>query len=195
MSSRSSSRISDPSVVRLTNLVGAWTLAVADRITVAAAAAAGRGGQAPAALVALHEFAGGSTIDRLRDVLGISHSATVRLIDALAADGYVSRGHQPDDRRSVAVTLTPAGRRTATRIRTARAEAVRGVLEGLGKEQRGSLVRLSEALTEQLVDLKLSQRAGSEAPAGGWLCRLCDMKACGRPDGRCPAARRASLRA
>jgi hypothetical protein len=59
---------------------------VADRVTAAAAVAAGRGGQAPAALVALHEFAGGGTIDQLRQVLGISHSTAVRLIDSLVAD-------------------------------------------------------------------------------------------------------------
>ena len=91
MSSKSRSRTADASIARLTNLVGAWSLAVADRVTAAAAAAAGRGGQAPAALVALHEFADGSTIDHLRQVLGISHSATVRLIDGLDADGQVKR--------------------------------------------------------------------------------------------------------
>jgi MarR family transcriptional regulator, negative regulator of the multidrug operon emrRAB len=190
MSSRSLSQTSDPSVARLTNLVGAWTLAVADRLTAAAATAAARGGQAPAALVALHEFASGRTIDELRGVLGISHSATVRLIDALVADGQVSRTHHTTDRRSVALTLTPAGHRTARRILAARHQAVHDALAGLSEPEQRSLLRLAETLTGQLVDLKLDERARPKAPPSGWLCRLCDFNACGRPDGHCPAAQR-----
>ena len=167
---------------------------MADRVTAAAAAAAGRGGQAPAALVALHEFAAGSTIDQLRQVLGISHSTTVRLVDGLVADGHVSRGHHTDDRRSVALTLTPAGRRTARRILAARRDAVHGALAGLSEPERRSLMRLAEALTAQLVDLKMDERAPGNAPSSGWLCRLCDFGACGRRDGLCPAAKRATAR-
>lgn len=194
MSSRSHSETGDPSAARLTNVVGAWTLAVADAVTAAAATAAGRGGQAPAALVALHEFASGSTIDQLRQVLGISHSATVRLINGLVADGHVSRAHHTDDRRSVALTLTPAGRRTARRIRAARREALQGTLEGLSEQERRSLMHLVERLTGQLVDLKLDERARGNAQSSGWLCRLCDFDACGRPDGLCPAAERVRAR-
>ena len=194
MSSRSPSGASDPSFARLTNVVGAWALAVADGVTAAAATAAGRGGHAPAALVALHEFATGSTIDQLRQVLGISHSTTVRLIDSLVADGHVSRTQHTDDRRSVALTLTPAGRRTARRILAARREALQGTLDRLSEQERRSLMRLAEALTGQLVDLKLDQRARGDAPSSGWMCRLCDFDACGRPDGLCPAAKRVRAR-
>lgn len=194
MSLSSRSRKTDPSVARLTNLVGAWSLAVADRVTVAAATAAGRGGQAPAALVALHEFAAGSTIDHLRQVLGISHSTAVRLIDGLVADGHVTRALHTDDRRSVALTLTPAGRRAARRILAARRDAVHGTLAGLSEQEQHSLMRLAEVLTAQLVDLKLGERARGSAPSSAWLCRLCDFGACGRPDGLCPAAQRTRAR-
>ncbi|HUA49453.1 MAG TPA: MarR family transcriptional regulator [Solirubrobacteraceae bacterium] len=191
MSSKSRSLTADPTSDRLTNLVGAWSLGVADLVTSAAAAAAGRGGQAPAALVALHEFADGSTIDHLRRVLGISHSAAVRLIDGLDADGLVRRAVNADDRRSVALTLTPRGRRTAQRVLNARHEAVHSTLEGLSEQEQRSLIRLAEVLSAQLVDLKLDERAQRGAPVSGWLCRLCDFDACGRPEGRCPAAARA----
>lgn len=194
MSSRSRSRTTDPSAARLTNLVAAWSLAVADRATAATVTAAGRGGQAPAALVALHEFAGGSTIDQLRQVLGISHSTTVRLIAGLVADGHVSRTHHTDDRRSVALTLTPKGRRMARRILATRRKAVQETLEGLSEQDRRSLMRLAEAMTGQLADLKLDDRARGNAASNGWLCRLCDFDACGRPDGLCPAAERVRAR-
>jgi DNA-binding MarR family transcriptional regulator len=145
--------------------------------------------------VALHEFAGGGTIDQLRQVLGISHSTAVRLIDSLVADGHVARTHQSDDRRSVALTLTPSGRRAARRVLAARREVVHGTLEGLSEHDRRSLMRLAEVLTAQLVDLRLAERAVESPRSSGWLCRLCDFGACGRPDGLCPAAKRARARA
>ncbi len=160
----------------------------------AAATAAGRGGQAPAALVALHEFAAGGTIDHLRRVLGISHSTAVRLVDGLVADGYVARALNADDRRSVTLTLTPAGRRAARRILAARQKAVHGTLQGLSERERRSLMRLAEVLTAQLADLKLDERAQGNASSSGWMCRLCDFVACGRPHDLCPAAQRARPR-
>jgi DNA-binding MarR family transcriptional regulator len=191
MRSKSSFPGADPELGRLTNLLGAWALAVSDRVTAAAAAAAGRGGQAPAALVALHQFAGGGTIEDLRQVLGLTHSAAVRLIDGLVADGYVARRQSRGDRRSVALALTPSGRAAARRILRARAQAVEGTLDGLTEAQRRSLTTLAERLTSDIVGLRLTERADGSPPAGGWLCRLCDFETCGRPAGRCPAAARA----
>jgi len=205
MSSRSSSRRPDPArgpvpsrdpeFARLSNLVGAWALAVADRIQAAANTAAGRGGQAPAALVALHEFAGGGTIEDLRRVLGLTHSAAVRLVDGLVADGHVTRGPGTADARSVAVILTAAGRAAARQILRARAEAVASTLDGLSQAQRRSLTTMAEHLTGDLAELRLEERRQGRPPTRGWLCRLCDFEACGRPDGRCPAAGRAAVTA
>jgi len=203
MSSRSSSRradpargssaSSDPEPGRLANLMGAWALGVADRIESAASTAAGRGGRAPAALVALHEFAGGGTIEDLRRVLGLTHSAAVRLVDALVADGHVTRRPGVGDARSVGVILTASGRAAAQRILRARAEAVEATLADLTQAQRGSLTALAERLTGDLADIRLDERREGRPPAGGWLCRLCDFEVCGRPVGRCPAAARAAV--
>jgi DNA-binding MarR family transcriptional regulator len=192
MSSSSSSPTADPDLARLANLLGAWSLAVSDRVTAAAAMAAGRGGQAPAALVALDQFADGRTIEELSAVLGLTHSATVRLVDGLVADGNVARRRRRGDRRAVAIRLTPRGRATARRIISARGEAVQEALEGLTATQRRSLTAMAERLTGDLATLRLEQRAAGELPAGGWLCRMCDFAACGRPEGRCPAAARAA---
>jgi DNA-binding MarR family transcriptional regulator len=192
MSSSSTSANADPSSRRLANLVGAWALAVADRLEAATTAAAGRGGRAPAALVALHEFAGGGTIDDLSRVLGLTHSATVRLVDALVDDGHVARRYRAGDRRSVALALTPSGRAAARRITQARARAVEATLEGLSEAQRRSLTTLAQRLTGDLAALRLEERRQDAPPPGGWLCRLCDFEACGRAEGRCPAAARAA---
>jgi MarR family transcriptional repressor of emrRAB len=193
MSSRSSSPKTDPASGegRLANLVGAWALAVADRLEAATSAAAGRGGQAPAALVALHEFAGGGTIDELSEVLGLTHSAAVRLVDVLVAKGHVARRPVARDRRAVSIVLTASGRAAARRIIRARAQAVEATLDGLTEAQRRSLTTLAERLTGDLTALRLDERRRGSAPSGGWLCRLCDFETCGRPEGKCPAARRA----
>jgi DNA-binding MarR family transcriptional regulator len=188
MSSSSSSPSADPELGRLANLLGAWSVAVSDRITAAAERAAGRGGQAPGALVSLEQFAEGSTIEQLSAVLGLTHSATVRLVDALVADGHVARRRSRGDGRAVAIRLTPSGRATARRIGRARSQAVQEVLGGLTDAQRRTLTAVAERLTGDLAALRLEQRAEGELPAGGWLCRLCDFGACGRPEGRCPAA-------
>lgn len=192
MSSSSSSASTDPTSQRLANLVGAWALAVADRLEAATAAAAGRGGRAPAALVALHEFAGGGTIDDLSRVLGLTHSAAVRLVDALVDDGHVVRRYRTGDRRSVALALTPSGRAAARRIIQARAQAVDATLDGLSDAQRRSMTKLVERLTGDVAALRLEARRQGATPSGGWLCRLCDFDACGRAEGRCPAATRAA---
>src|SRR5690242_16745337 len=97
----SSSPTAEADLARLANLLGAWSLAVSDRITAAAGVAAGRGGQAPAALVALDQFADGRTIEELSSVLGLTHSATVRLVDGLVADGNAARRRRSGDRRAV----------------------------------------------------------------------------------------------
>ena len=188
MSSRSSSPGADPDIARLSNLLGAWALAVSDCVGATAAASAGRGGQAPAALVALHQFAGGSTIEKLRQVLGLSHSAAVRLIDGLVADGHVARAQATDDRRSVTLTLTVSGRSAARRILAARHRAIHAMLERLTEAELRSLTGLAERLTRDVAELRVNERRQGAAPAGGWLCRLCDFRACGRSEGRCPAA-------
>src|SRR5918999_4957534 len=90
------------------NLLGALSLAVAERVEAATRAAAAHGGSAPAALAALDIFLGGSSIDTVRKPLGLTHSAAVRLVDRLEVAGLVRRGAGADG-RSGAVFLTPAG--------------------------------------------------------------------------------------
>ncbi len=169
------------------NLLAALSVAISDMLRVATDAAAGHSGAFPAALVALHEFAGGASIDKLRHVLGLTPSGAVRLVDRLEHDGLVDRGPGADN-RSVAVTLTVKGRRTATRVRAARHGAVQEVLAVLPETDRTTLRRASEALITAITMQRLDARQHGELTSTGWLCRLCDFAACGRADGRCPAA-------
>src|SRR5262249_57478847 len=83
-------------------------------MTEAMAAAGGRPESGAAALCALLHFLDRPSVDRLRQVLGLTSSGTVRLVDKLAETGYV--GREPGtDGRSVSIVLTEQGRRAAQR--------------------------------------------------------------------------------
>ncbi len=160
------------------NLLGAFGLAIADRMYRGLADAVEQGPTGAAALSALDQFLHDPTIDLLRHVLGLTPSGTVRLVDRLAEAGLVRRGHGPD-RRSVAVTLTPAGRRAAQRIAESRRRVLHDALAVLTPDER----RQFGALAGRVL-------AGLDRPSGaaGWMCRLCDLEACGRSGGHCPVA-------
>ena len=68
-----------------------------------------------------------------------------------------------------------------------RAEAIDAALESLDGDDSETLLRLIEDLTAAITRFRLRARARRDEPAA-WLCRLCDFGACGRPEGRCPAA-------
>src|SRR6478752_6766495 len=93
-----------------------------------AAAQAESGATALSALV--HVLPPDPSIDLLRQVLGLTHSGTVRLVDRLVAAGHVRRGPGPDG-RTTTVRLTPAGRRAARSVSGARSGRLVGALEAL----------------------------------------------------------------
>jgi DNA-binding MarR family transcriptional regulator len=174
----------DPAGDRAANLLGALALALTDRTTEAVAAATGHAETGAAALSALHHFLDGPSIDRLRQVLGLTSSGTVRLVDKLEQAGYVRRGAGTDGRTTV-VRLTPAGRRMARKVSVARGQVLGGALGALDADDRD---RLAELIGRVL--------AGMVRPPGAtrWMCRLCDLAACGRSEGRCPVANEAAAR-
>jgi DNA-binding MarR family transcriptional regulator len=176
--------VSDPGLDRAGNLLGALSLSISDRTSDAVGDAAGQSETSAVALSALHHFLDNPSIDLLRRVLGLTPSGTVRLVDRLEQAGYVERrpGH---DGRSVSVALTPAGRRAARRVTTARAEVLEHALAGLDPTERETFERL---LARVLPDLIRGPGAVR------WMCRLCNVKACGRDQGRCPVANAARAR-
>jgi len=54
---------------------------------------------------------GPMTVRALSDAMNIGKPAVTRAIDRLVTDKYLVRADDPDDRRSVLVSLTPAGRK------------------------------------------------------------------------------------
>ena len=171
---------------RLVNVLGAFSVALADRIRQATEAAADVTGSGPAALVALEQFVGGRAAEDLARATGLTHSGAVRLVDRLVDAGLVER-RPGRDGRSLSIVLTPRGRTVSRKVTEARAAAVEAVLEGFGDDDRRALLTLSERLVATVTAQRLVARAEGDEPAG-WLCRLCDFADCGRPAGQCPAA-------
>jgi DNA-binding MarR family transcriptional regulator len=169
------------------NLLGALALAVTDRVGETLDATVGRSQSAAAMLSALDQFLDVPTVDRLAQVLGLSQSGAVRLVDRLEHDGYVrrSRGSRGPDARSIGVHLTGAGRRAARRVRAQRLDHLDRLLDPLEEDERRQLAVLAGRLLAGMM---------REPGAVGWTCRLCDLRACGRREGRCPLEREARRR-
>jgi rubrerythrin len=108
----------------------------------------------------------------------------VRLVDRLEAAGYVER-RPGRDGRELSLRLTAAGRRAAQRVSTARGEVLEGALSTLTRKER-------QAFEELLARVLPGMIRGPGATR--WMCRLCDMGACGRDEGRCPVANAARER-
>ena len=117
------------------NVVGALSLVLGDRLRAATEEAAGLAGALPAALVSLHEWAGGRPIDVLANALRVSHSRAVRVVDRLEAEGLVKRSIAPQDRRKVNLRLTRKGAR---------------IFEQLAAVHRHELQRIGPQLSEFL---------------------------------------------
>jgi DNA-binding MarR family transcriptional regulator len=169
---------------RTGNLLGALSLSVANRTADAVGDAAGQSETAAIALSALHQFLDDPPVDLLRRVLGLTPSGTVRLVDRLQDAGYVER-RPGNDGRSVSLRLTASGRRAAKRVSGARAEVLQDALSVLDPGER-------EAFDEMVSRVLVGLIRGPGAVR--WMCRLCDMKACGREAGRCPVANAARER-
>ena len=163
---------------RTSNLLGALALAISDAQMQAMEAASGLGRSATAALVTLGEYPG-LTVAALAEIVGLSHSATVRLVDDLERRGVVQR-RPGADRRSVGLGLTAAGMGLRAKAMEARADMLARSLAAVTAGEREVLTRVLSRLLEELT---------TSRTAADHICRLCDENACGRDD--CPVERRA----
>jgi MarR family transcriptional regulator, negative regulator of the multidrug operon emrRAB len=151
----------------IANLLGALSLAVMDRIEQGAREVIGRGGETPAALVVIG-YGQGMTNDKLRRILGLSHSGTVRLVDRLVSDRLVER-RPGQDGREVALHLTAKGAATRNDLMTSRISAVASLLDVLSPAETKRL----EALLHEL----LARQDTSEMDRFT-ICRMCDDSVC-----------------
>ena len=147
------------------NLLGALSLVIADRMADAMTEAGGRPSSGAAALSALLHFLDRPTVDLLRQVLGLTSSGTVRLVDKMAESGYVQRG-PADDGRATSVSLTPAGQAAAERVAAARAGVLLDALDALAPAEREVLRQLMSKLLAGLI--RGPGAVGDGASAAPW---------------------------
>ena len=152
---------------RTTNLLGALSLALSDRIKSSLKEVLGRSGESAAALMVIG-YAPGLSVESLRQVLERSHPGTVRLIDRLVDDGLVER-RKADDGRAVALHVTRKGGRQRTKLIDKRLDTLEHALDGLSERER---TQLGDLLAKLLTSLP-----GSEMDKHR-ICRLCSVRVC-----------------
>lgn len=103
------------------------------------------------ALISIH-FGRGATSAALARDLAYDKGATTRLIDQLEARGWVVRSREHDDRRMVALKLTPEGEALARRVRLKLIDAWNDWLadwdDGDVRQAIGTLQRLRATLEQ-----------------------------------------------
>jgi MarR family transcriptional repressor of emrRAB len=162
-------------VARAANLLGALAIGVADRLERATEAVAGRSGSRAAALVNLAQWPG-DTIEELRHMVGLTHSATVRVVDGLVADGLIQRVHVGGG-PAVRPEVTPAGQAEAHKVLAARHDVLDSLVAPLSEAEIATFTEIAERLLRTLTH---------DFNAGELICRLCELDAC--PQDRCPVA-------
>jgi DNA-binding MarR family transcriptional regulator len=164
---------------RLENLLGAQSLALADRLladaTGSVGAAAGSSSDC-AALVTLLAHPGPS-VGWLGEVLGLTSSGVTRLVERLVRAGWVQRSAGGQDARSRRLELTGVGTSLAERVLAGRHAVLSRALAALSPSEQATLEELLGKMVASLTD---------ELTAAYRVCRLCDRPACRGSGGGCP---------
>jgi MarR family transcriptional regulator, negative regulator of the multidrug operon emrRAB len=151
---------------RVGNILAAFSLALTDKIAETIRAEAGRGDMASAALVHIG-FNQGISIEKLRTMIGLSHSATVRVVEQLGREGLViKRRDVPGDLRMSSLTLTEQGLFEMKRALAARQGVIAGILDQLSARDITDL----DALLKKAVPAVVESGDGQEV-----ACRFCDV--------------------
>ena len=100
-------------------------------------------------------WAGAVSLNTLSDCLGVDKSTMSRNVDILVNSGLVSRTTDPDNRRTVTITLTNAGRQLFQQIEASMTQFYETLLHALPADKRSQVLESLELLLEAI-------------PAGRW---------------------------
>lgn len=127
-------------------------------------------------LLAIHAHPGCSVSD-VAQMIRLSHSGAVRIVDRLQRAALIER-HTGQDRRQVSLVTTGWGADTASASLDARARMIRTRLQRLDNSELRDL----ERLLSKLMDGSASDRGEA------WrICKACDHSVCRGDD--CPVGR------
>ncbi len=124
-----------------------------------------------AALVQVEQESG-CAIDAVATRIGLSHSATVRLIDKLVERDLVSKDRARDDQRAQSLKLTKPGRKLAAQLHQIRNRVTDDLLGLVSPAEGQALGKAVAAILHRAVTTKRE---------GDMVCRVCDEGRC-RPE-------------
>lgn len=97
-------------------------------------------------------------MSELAEELSCSPSTATRLCDRLVRKGLAARGHRPENRREVEVTVTPRGAELVGQVTKRRRKEIAKIVAHVPDRQRAGMVSALRAFAE----------AAGEAPDQAW---------------------------
>lgn len=156
------------------NILGTLSVLIQDRVEGAWQADLDLSPMAAAAIVQT-EGAPGCSIEQVATRIGLSHSATVRVIDKLVERGLIEKDRARQDARQQSLTLSKAGKRLAQQLHAVRNDVTDALLGGI---DAGQVTALHQAVCRILGQAVTSPKEGDV------VCRVCDEQRC--HPGICP---------
>jgi DNA-binding MarR family transcriptional regulator len=92
----------------------------------------------------------GLTMGELSSRLMVSNGNVTGLTDALVREGLVSRVPEPEDRRSLRIRLTPAGKRAFDAMTPVHEQWIDTMMQGLSRAEMAHLIELLGKLKQSL---------------------------------------------
>ena len=96
--------------------------------------------------------------------LGISPRTVTGLIDALEADGWVTRAPHPDDRRATLISITPAARAALTTLRESYEGLARDLLNDINPADLAACQSVLGTIQQRLPDVVAARVAATPPP-------------------------------
>lgn len=152
---------------RTTNLLGALALGITDQLGSQMRGMLNRSGETAPAIIVVG-YVPGLSVEPLRQVLGLSHPGTVRLIDRLEEDGLIER-RKALDGRAVALHLTAKGRKLRSQLMDRRLKTLEALLNGLTADERIVFGGLLAKVLANLPETDMERHR---------ICRLCSVNVC-----------------
>ena len=150
------------------NILGALAMLIQDRVEGAFQSALDLSPMAAAALVMIDVYPG-SSIEQVAGRIGLTHSATVRVVDKLVERGLVEKDRARQDARAQSLKLSKAGKRMLEQLHQTRNQVTDDLLTELAPAQRNALEDAISTILHRCV------APGREADV---TCRVCDDRRC-----------------
>ncbi|MFL6164252.1 MAG: MarR family winged helix-turn-helix transcriptional regulator [Jatrophihabitantaceae bacterium] len=106
---------------------------------------------------------GQMNLNRLAELLGVTPSTAMRMIDRLLAADLVTRRDNPTNRREVVLDLTDQGRQVVREVTSVRRAEIARIVKAMPATQRTELVEALRAFAEA---------AGEPEPSAGTMAAL-----------------------